>query len=165
MYIVGRRIINTNLEHKHHARVDVFVLRQRPHPREVYVEMRLDSGRVKLTADGGQEHAQALDFVFIGIFHIAKKFLDAFVHETLCQHLQLEELAEEPDEAQFATFCLACGGGGGHLLSGPTSLQVLLTAIEQILYKQITARQWLALGILHVVVLDFGANLHQHLAT
>ena len=106
--VLGRRInqcissahgIRANLEHKHHACVHVFVLRQLPHTREVYVEVRSGFGRIKQTTNCGQELAQALDFLFLGVFHIAKEFLDALVHDTLRQHLQLEELADETDEA------------------------------------------------------------------
>jgi hypothetical protein len=124
MYIVGTRNINTNLEHKHHPRVDVFVLRQLPHTREVYVEVRSGFGRIKQTTNGDQELAQALDFLFLGVFYVAKKFLDAFVHDTFCQHLQLEELADETDEAQSTTFCL-----GRSVILVRVQFRLLLTAL------------------------------------
>ena len=106
--VLGRRIdqcissaqgIGANLEHKHHAR-------------EVYVDVRSGFGHIKKTTNCGQELARALDFLFLGVFHVAKEFLDAFMHDTLLQHLHLEELADETDEAQSAAFCL----GGGMIL-------------------------------------------------
>src|SRR6266702_2984309 len=182
MYIVGTRDRITNLEHRHHACVDVFVLRQLSHTREVYVEVRSGFGYIKQTTHCGQELAHALDFLFLGVFRVCEEFLDALVHNTLRQHLQLEELANETDEAQSATSCL----DRSRILvrvqfrlltsfldsldlrcrrSDPTTLEVLLTAIEQILSEQITACDRLALGILDDIVLNLWVNLLHHLAT
>ena len=88
-----------HLEHRHHARIDVFVLRQLPHAGEVYVEVRSGFAGIKQTTNCGEKLAQALDFLFLGIFYISEEFPDTLVHDTLRQHLQVEELADETDEA------------------------------------------------------------------
>lgn len=95
-------------------RVDIRVLHQLLHTREVDVRVRTGLWHVENLADSGEELAQALDLL-LGVLNVAQKLLDALVHDMLREHLQFEQLTNELDKTQTLPF---------HLLRGITLLQV-----------------------------------------
>ncbi len=62
--------------------------------------------KVQVLADGGEQPAQALQRLLIVVL---QQFDNTVVHDGLCQHLQLEELADELDVANGAPPGLVLG--------------------------------------------------------
>lgn len=56
--------------------------------------------RVELLSDGRQQSAEGLDVLLLGVGHVRQELLNADVHDSLGQHVELEELSDEPDESE-----------------------------------------------------------------
>jgi hypothetical protein len=97
-----------------------------------------------------QQVAQRLDLGLLGHTLEIKQALGTLVHDTLRQHAKLVKLTNELDETKTTTL----GSGGNVVLIGqhsnligdtlglgwevdlPTTLELLLTAVEQVLAEQ-----------------------------
>ena len=148
-----------------------------------YVHVGTSLGIAKQLSDGHQQSTQTLDFLPLGVVDVAKEFLDTFVHDTLRQHLQLVQF----DQTESLSLGLLCGivfvrveldpagcfcslldsgilGGfrgssrNNTILRSPTALEVLLTAVQEILSEKLAAGDELSLRVPDTVVLDVGTG-------
>ena len=60
--------------------------------------MRASLGNIEEGTNGGHEYAQALNIFLRRVVRIVQEFLDTLVHNAFCQHLELEEFANELGE-------------------------------------------------------------------
>jgi hypothetical protein len=130
-------------------------------------------GGVQGQTNGCQQHTRALNFFLFGILDAAEGLPDTLVHGTPCQHPQLEELVYELDETVAMSPGVLCGTIfvraevllattsylGCHLVcSGrfdrPTTFEIFLATIKQVLAEEVATSDRLAILIIAYTVVS-----------
>ena len=150
------------------------------------LEVSVEEGLALLAAlehsgsDRAKQSGQVLNSRLIGVALEVEQTLNTLVHNTNGKHTKLVKLADELDETETASLC---GSGdvvlvrhelnlGGLIALGligqvglPTALELLLTAVEQVLAEESTTDDGVTVPVLDGLITNLETHGGQHLVT